>query len=124
MKEKKANKKILIIEDEKPLARALEIKLTHEGFEVFRLANGEGFSSMIKGNNFSLIIADLIMPVYDGFTILETMKEHKIKIPIFILTNLSQKEDEKKVMELGATKFFVKAETSLSKIVDYIKNIK
>ena len=52
-------KKILIIEDEKPLARALEIKLTHENFEVVNIPDGELALPLLEKEQFSLIICDL-----------------------------------------------------------------
>ncbi|MEI7765147.1 MAG: response regulator [bacterium] len=119
---KSVSKKILILEDEKPLARALELKLIHEGFEVQALPNGEGAISLLASGDFSLVICDLVMPKVDGFEILKTIKEETIKIPVIVLTNLSQMEDEKKVRALGALEFFVKSDTPLSKIVSYVKN--
>ena len=121
---KTTSKKILIIEDEKPLARALELKLSYEGFEVQVLPNGEGAISLIEKEKFSLVICDLIMPKVDGFQLLQMVKEKEIKTPVIILTNLSQAEDEKRVRALGAVDFFVKSDTPLSKIVDFIKNYK
>lgn len=114
-------KKILIIEDEKPLARALELKLIHEGFEVKTLSNGEGFVPLLEIEKFSLIICDLVMPKVDGFQVLQLIKEKNINIPVIILTNLGQAEDEKRARELGATEFFIKSDTPLSKIVEYVK---
>lgn len=115
------SKKILIIEDEKPLLRALELKLTHEGFLVDVLPNGEGLISLLEKEEFSLIICDLIMPKIDGFQVLKTLKEKEINIPVVVLTNLGQEEDEKRARMLGAKEFFVKSDTPLSKIVSYIK---
>jgi len=117
----KSIKKILLIEDEKPLARALEIKLRHEGFNITVLSSGETFSKIIDEQKFSLIISDLIMPNVDGFSILEILKMKKITTPVFILTNLSQVEDEQRALSLGASKFFVKTDTSLSSIIDFVK---
>lgn len=114
-------KKILIVEDEKPLARALELKLSHEGFSVKTLNDGEGVISLLQSEDFSMIICDLVMPKVDGFHIIQSIKEKEIKIPVIVLSNLSQPEDEKRVLEMGATHFFVKSDTSLSKIIDYIK---
>ncbi len=116
-----APKKILILEDEKPLARALELKLTHEGFEVKNISNGEEVVSLVEKENFALIICDLMMPKVDGFQVLQMLKDKSIKTPVIILTNLSQVEDEKRVRELGAVDFFVKSNTPLSKIVEYVK---
>lgn len=120
---KKILKKILVIEDEKPLARALELKLVHEGFEVKTAANGEIALGLLKIEKFSLIICDLIMPKVDGFQVLEFIKDNKIKTPVIILTNLSQTEDEKRVRELGASEFFIKSNTSILKIVEHIKAV-
>ena len=61
----------LIIEDEKPLARALELKLTHEGFQVINVPNGEVALPLLESEEYSLIICDLMMPKVDGFQILE-----------------------------------------------------
>ncbi len=69
------NKKILIIEDEKPLLRALELKLQKEGFLVETLLNGEGLLPLIEKNDFSLIVCDLVMPKVDGFHVLKTLKD-------------------------------------------------
>lgn len=116
-------KKILIMEDEKSLLRALELKLSHEGFITKALSSGEGFLSLVESDNFSLIVCDLIMPKVDGFEILKIMKENNIDIPVIILTNLSQPEDEKRVRELGAKNFFVKSDTPLLTIVENIKKL-
>ena len=49
-------KKILILEDEKPLAHALELKLTHEGFDVVTTDNGETGISLLGKEKFDLIL--------------------------------------------------------------------
>ena len=113
--------KILIIEDEKPLAHALELKLAHEGFDVKSIGNGETMLSLVQSENFSLIVSDLVMPKVDGFQVLQILRDNNIKIPVIILTNLSQPEDEKRVKDLGATDLFIKSNTPLSKIVEHIK---
>lgn len=121
MADKKVIKKILIVEDERPLARALELKLTHEGFGVVCAFNGEEAKSYLKSETFSLIICDLIMPKVDGFQVLEFIKSSKIKTPVIVLTNLGQEEDEKRVKDLVNGEFFIKSNTSIVKIVEHIK---
>lgn len=117
------SKKILIIEDEKPLARALEIKLTHENFEVVNIPDGELALPLLEKEQFSLIICDLMMPKVDGFQILEFIKSKNIKTPVVVLTNLSQPEDEKRVKDLGAIDFLIKSDTPLSKIIEKVKEL-
>jgi DNA-binding response OmpR family regulator len=120
MKEAK-KQKILILEDEKPLAHALELKLTHEGFEVTTTDNGETGIALIMKEKFDLILTDLIIPGVDGFGILEAVKSKKMKVPIIVMTNLNQEEDKKKAYDLGADNFFVKSNSPLSEIVEGVK---
>lgn len=114
-------KKILILEDEKPLAHALELKLTHEGFEVTTTDNGETGVNLITKEKFDLILTDLIIPGIDGFGVLEALKTKKIKVPVIVMTNLNQEDDKKKAYDLGAVNFFVKSNSPLSEIVEGVK---
>ena len=113
----KTSKKILIIEDEKPLARALELKLSHAGFESEVVFNGEDGIKLLNKKSFALILLDLIMPKMDGFTLLAMLKVKKIKTPVLVLSNLSQREDEKRAKEFGAKEFFIKSNTPIATIV-------
>ena len=113
--------KILLIEDDKALIHALELKLGHEGFEVVCLSNGEKILSTLEKDKFFLILCDLMMPAVDGFQVLQMLKDNNIKTPVVVLTNLGQPEDEKRVRELGAVDFFVKSDTPLAKIVQRVK---
>ncbi len=116
-------KKILIIEDEKPMARALELKLKGSGFDAQAVFNGEEALVVIKKEKFDLIILDLVMPNMDGFTLLKKLKENKNKIPLIVASNLSQEEDFKRAKSLGAKDYFVKSETPISGVVDHIKKV-
>ena len=111
-------KRILIIEDEKTLARALELKLTHLGYEVKTAFNGEDGLLLLKTESFSLILLDLIMPKMDGFAVLTSLKAQKIETPVIVLTNLSHENDMVKTKEFGAKGFFIKSNTSISTIVE------
>ncbi|MDA3802538.1 MAG: response regulator [Patescibacteria group bacterium] len=116
-------KKVLIAEDDKPIARALELKLKNSGFEVQVTENGQEAMDKAENENFDIILLDLMMPVKDGFTFLEERKEKGIKTPVIILSNLSQDGDMKKAKELGAADYFVKSNTPLLNIVENIKKI-
>jgi DNA-binding response OmpR family regulator len=114
-------KKILILEDEKPLAHALELKLTHEGFDVVTTDNGEMGISILQKEKFDLVLSDLIIPGIDGFGVLETIKTKKMNVPVIVMTNLNQEEDRKRAYDLGAVDFFVKSNSTLSEIVEAVK---
>lgn len=115
-------KRILIIEDEKPLAHALQLKLSHEGFDIVATGSGEEALSFLEKENFDLILTDLIIPGVDGFKVLETIKDKKMKTPVIVMTNLNQEEDRKRASDLGASEFFVKSNSPISLIVQTVKN--
>ena len=116
-------KKILIIEDERPLARALELKLTHVGFETKTAVNGEEGLAILQKESFDLILTDLVMPKVDGFAVLSALRERGNTTPVIVLTNLSQAEDESRARTLGAAGFLVKSDISVSEIVERIKYV-
>jgi DNA-binding response OmpR family regulator len=116
-------KKILIIEDEKPLAHALDLKLSHEGFAITATGSGEEALQLLSKEHFDLVLTDLIIPGVDGFKVLETIQDKKMKIPVIVMTNLNQEEDRKRASDLGATDFFVKSNSPISLIVEKVKNV-
>jgi len=118
-----SGKKILIVEDEEALAMALQLKLSSKGIAVKIAGNGlEGLEAINK-EHFDLVLMDLIMPVMDGFTVLQKLKEQGNKIKIIILSNLSQQEDLTKAKDLGAIDFLIKSDMQLSKIMEYIEKV-
>lgn len=115
--------KILIAEDEKPMARALEIKLNKVGFETTVVFDGVEAISELTSNKYDLLLLDLMMPNKDGFSVLEDIKTKKIKVPVIVSTNLNQKDDIEKAMSLGAKDYFVKSDTPISDVVEHIKKV-
>ena len=116
-----ATKKILIAEDERAMSKALELKLTHAGFEVKPVFNGEEALEVISKEKFDLILMDLMMPKTDGFSVLETLQKKGNKIPIIVTSNLGQEEDFKRATALGANDYLIKSNTPIAKIVDRIR---
>ncbi len=115
-------KKILIAEDEKPLARAISLKLEKEGFLTEIVNDGEEVEKNIVKEKYDLILMDLMMPKLDGFTVLERIKTDGVKIPVIIMSNLSQETDKDRVIKAGALAYFVKSDIKLFEVVDFIKN--
>jgi DNA-binding response OmpR family regulator len=114
--------KILVAEDEKLLAKALELKLTKAGFEVVVVVNGQEALTQVGSTTFDLILLDLVMPQFDGFHFLAEAQKKGLKTPIIVLSNLGQDEDIKKAKELGAVDFFIKASTPLAKILELVNS--
>lgn len=113
-------KKVLIVEDERALAHALELKLLSQGFSVTVANDGQEALDQLQAGVFDVILLDLMMPKIDGFQVLEKLRSKPRQPVVFVLSNLSQPEDEARVIKLGARKFFIKSDTSLSEIVNEI----
>jgi len=118
-----SKKTILLIEDDEFLAELYGTKLSLESYEVALASDGEKGLKMIKEKKPSLILLDIILPKMDGFEILKAMKADKeVKnIPVILLTNLSQKDEVKKGLDLGARDYLIKAHFMPSEVVKKIK---
>lgn len=116
-------KKILIVEDEKPMAKALELKLNKSGFLAKAVGNGQEAIALLKKEKFDLIMTDLVMPKMDGFGLLEYIKKNKIKTKVIVASNLSQDSDLDRAKELGASDFLIKSDTPITEVVEKVKNI-
>lgn len=116
-------KTVLVVEDERPLSHALELKLQHEGFTVTVASNGRECLEFVNSQSFDVVLLDLIMPEIDGFQVLEQLQKKPTAPAVFVLSNLSQSEDEQRVLALGARKFFIKSDTSLTTIVEEVKQV-
>lgn len=117
--------KILIVEDEKVLSKALNIELLKSGFEVYSAYDSPSGLEDAKKINPDIIILDLVLPGMDGFEFIYEARCSKelAKIPIMVLSNLGQEKDVRKAMALGANGYFVKTSVDLSKIVTHINEL-
>jgi len=114
-------KNILIVEDEKPLARIMSLKLNSAGYLTTPVFGGEEALIAIQKANFDLIILDLIMPKIDGIQVLSELKKAGIKTPVIVASNLSQREDIEKAKKLGAVDYFIKSDVTLAEMVGIVK---
>jgi len=118
-------KKILIIEDDKFLRELIARKLTDEGFDIVEAVDGEDGIKKLSETKPDLVLLDLILPSIDGFEVLSRVKadESVAPIPIIILSNLGQKEEVEKGLNLGAVDYLIKAHFTPGEIIEKIKNI-
>lgn len=114
-------KRILLVEDEKPLVKVLTLKLQTEGYEVVNVLDGSAAVEAVKQQHFDLMILDLIMPKKDGFHVLTEIQTMGIKLPILVFSNLGQEEDLEKAKKLGALDYFIKSNIPLSEVVEKVK---
>jgi len=100
-------KKILVIEDERPILNIIKFNLKKEGFEVFEAQDGqEGIDKALKLEP-DLILLDIMLPKKDGFTVCKELRQ-KITTPILILTAREEEVDKVLGLELGADDYITK----------------
>ena len=99
---------ILIIEDEYSLADAIAETLKNEKFNVNIETNGEDGEDEALTENYDLILLDVMLPKKNGFDILRTLGQAKIKTPIIMLTAKSEIEDKLNGLEHGADDYITK----------------
>lgn len=101
-------KKILVIEDEQPIAEMIRFGLQRAGYQVILANNGQEGLALIKPSRPDLIISDILMPVMDGYTFYKEVRKISEfnNIPILILTARGKMEDSFKV--IGVDDFIIK----------------
>jgi DNA-binding response OmpR family regulator len=113
--------RILIAEDERSIAQALQLKLNNSGFEANIAENGVKALDILAKEKFDLLLLDLIMPEMDGFGVLEELKKRNQKIRVIVSTNLSQEEDRRRVEAFGVKDYLVKSDTPITEIVKRVQ---
>jgi len=119
-------KKILIVDDDLFIKDIYSNALNLEGFQVVTSSNGEEGLKKIFTEKPDLVLLDILMPIMDGLTMLEKLRasdESMSSIPVIILSNLGQKEDIDKALNLGANDFLIKSQSDVSQIIDRISNL-
>lgn len=116
-------KTILIVEDEEFLRQLMVRNLTKNGYVVFEAIDGETGVEKVKKLKPDLVLLDIILPGIDGFEVLSKIKNDLdlALIPVIILSNLGQKQEIKKGLEMGAKDFLIKASFTPKEIIDKIK---
>ncbi len=100
-------KKILVVDDEKPIADILRINLEKENYEVVEAYDGEEAVKKFNEENPDLILLDVMLPKMDGFSVCRTIRE-KSNVPILMLTAREEEVDKVLGLELGADDYITK----------------
>ena len=100
--------KVLIIEDEEALADAIRESLKKEHLDATLVTDGEIGEDEALTGLYDLILLDIMLPKRNGFEILKTLKEEKLKTPVIILTAKSEMEDKLNGLENGADDYITK----------------
>ena len=104
------------------MGRAYKDGLQRAGFDVDTATDGIEALKKAKNAHHDLIILDLVMPLKNGFEVLEELRNDQTfkETPIIVISNLGQETDIEKAMQLGATDYLVKNQFSMRQVVERI----
>jgi len=100
--------RIIVVDDEKDIRRALEYVLSGEGYAVETVSNGKEAIDRLKERHYDLVITDLRMEGVDGFEVLKRSKEINPSVPVIIITAYGTIDSAVKAMKLGASDYIMK----------------
>jgi DNA-binding response OmpR family regulator len=100
--------RILVIEDELPMRRALEDALVADGHRVISAADGESGLRRAVEEKPDLVLLDVMMPRLDGFTVCAELRRLGLTVPVLVLTARGRIEDRVRGLDTGADDYLVK----------------
>jgi len=110
--------KVLIVEDDPALLKVLSSKVKSLNFSVIEAKDGEQALNKFKKELPDLVLLDIVMPLKSGFEVLEEIKiKQKSKVPVLILSNLSESQDIETGKNLGASDYIIKSNLTLKEIM-------
>ncbi|MBM4277842.1 MAG: response regulator [Deltaproteobacteria bacterium] len=115
-------KKILIVDDERDIVKALTIRLQANGYNTVTAFDGAQGVFMAYKERPKLIILDIRMPAGDGFCVAEKLKESKrtSQIPIIFVSGSPERNAEERARDLGA-RFFIKKPYDPEELLDAVR---
>jgi len=116
--------KILLVDDDEFLLDMYSTKFKEEGFDVDIASSGEEALTKLRKSSYPIVLLDIVMPGLDGFEVLSRVKKENLagNAVIIVLSNLGQKEDIERGLELGAKDYVVKAHFTPREVVEKIKH--
>ena len=98
--------KILIVEDEEPIANLIRMNLVKAGYQCETAFDGEAAADAISERTFDLILLDIMLPKLNGYEVLEYAKS--VDIPVILLTAMGETQQKVKGLRLGAEDYIAK----------------
>lgn len=114
---------ILIVEDERVMSDVQKEAFERAGISCDVAGNGLEALKLLKKKDYGAVVMDIVMPCMDGFQLLKTLARNPKweKLPLFVLSNLSQASDREQCERLGSCKYLLKTQTSLEALVNEVK---
>ena len=118
-------KKVLFVEDDPFLIDIYGTKLKQAGYEIAVQSDGEKVVASILKEKPDVVVLDIVLPHVDGWDILRSIQENEEakRTKIIILSNLGQKDEVEKGLQLGAARYLIKAHYTPSQVVGEITKV-
>ena len=116
---------ILLVEDEEQISMLYKTVLQKAGYNVEAVGDGALAIEKLSNpdNKFDLILLDLMIPKTDGMSVLKMIKkdDRLSRIPVFVMSNLGQDEIVKEALQIGASRYLIKAKLMPMDLIELIK---
>lgn len=100
--------RILVVEDEQPIARFIQQGLEAEGYAVTVAPDGETGLAQALSGDFALVLLDVLLPRLGGLDVLKRVRAERPELPVILLTALGETEDKVEGLDLGANDYLAK----------------
>ncbi len=111
---------ILVVEDDRSIAKGLEKNLRYEGYKVIRAEDGKKGLEMAIDGKPDLVVLDVMLPKLSGFEVCRALRKSEIYLPVIMLTAKDQEIDKIMGLELGADDYLTKP-FSVAELIARIK---
>ena len=100
--------RVLIVDDEPDLLLMLRVSLEAVGFETGLAADGDAALRRIRTDHFDAVLLDVAMPVLDGWSVLEAIKDDADAPPVVVVSAGAALQDQERARALGAVDYVTK----------------
>jgi two-component system copper resistance phosphate regulon response regulator CusR len=99
---------VLLVEDERPLALALNRILTQSGLKVTWASDGQKGIELASSDEYDVLVLDVLLPIVNGWEVCRRLRAARINVPIIMLTALDETEEKIRGLNLGADDYLPK----------------
>src|SRR5215212_3301442 len=100
--------RVLLVEDDAKLVRALVRGLRHEGYDIEVARTGDEALDLASDEDYDAVVLDVMLPGLDGFTVCRTLRERDRRMPVLMLTARTSVDDRIRGLNDGADDYLVK----------------